>query len=355
MVIPGLVALRRRFSNRDESNGRARGMDRMPTSVEGDVSRFGFKLMCEIRSARELVDQAVLAEERGFEFVAISDHIHPWLPEHNHSPYAWSVLGAVAARTSRLDLATGVTCPTFRYHPAIVAQAAATVASMTDRKLTLALGAGERLNEHVTGVPFPGIDLRHRMLAEAAAVIRQLLTGEWTTERGEYFTVEDTRIYEQPTQPVDLVVAVSGAASLDVAAGLPADGIMATEADATLVDGWVARRGHRSSTWTEVPFAWGPDADAALRVAHERFRFAMAGWKVMSELPNPVNFAAACATVRLEDVGAKIPYGPDPQPYIDVVRSYRDAGFEHISIIPVTDDIEGLVDFWTREVRPALD
>jgi G6PDH family F420-dependent oxidoreductase len=318
------------------------------------VSRFGFKLMCEIRSGRELVAQAELAEENGFEFVAISDHIHPWLPEHEHSPFAWSVLGAVAARTSRLDLATGVTCPTVRYHPAIVAQAAATVASMTDRKFTLALGAGERLNEHVTGALFPAVDQRHRMLTEAAGIIRQLLTGEWTTARGEFFTVEDTRVYERPTQPVDLVIAVSGNASLDVAAGLPADGIMATEANAALVDGWEARRGSRSATWTEIPFAWGPDADDAQRVAHERFRFAMAGWKVMSELPSPVNFGAACETVRPEDVGARIPHGPDPKPYIDAVNAYRDAGFEHISIIPVTDDIEGLVDFWNREVRPAL-
>ncbi len=318
------------------------------------MARYGFKLMSEIRSGRELVAQAELAESAGFEFVAISDHIHPWLPEHEHSPFAWTVLGAVAARTSTLDLATGVTCPIVRYHPAIVAQAAATVASMTDRKVTLALGAGERLNEHVTGAIFPAVDQRHRMLAEAAAMIRQLLTGEWTTERGEFFTVEDTRIYEVTTQPVDIVIAVSGPQSLDIAAALPADGIMANEPTASLVDGWQRRRGHRTSTWTEVPFAWGPDADDALRVAHERFRFGAGGWKVMSELPNPVNFAAACETVRPEDVGAKIPHGPDPQPYIDAVNAYRDAGFEHISIIPVTDDIEGLVEFWTREVKPAL-
>ncbi|MCU1458489.1 MAG: hypothetical protein JWL73_2581 [Actinomycetia bacterium] len=319
------------------------------------MSRFGFKLMGEIRSGRELVDQAKLAEDEGFEFVSISDHFHPWLPEQSHSPLTWTVLGAIASGTTTLDLATGVTCPIVRYHPAIVAQAAATVASMTDRRFTLALGAGERLNEHVTGAPFPAVDRRHEMLGEAIDVIRRLLTGEWTTMRGDAFTVEDARIFERPVQPIDIVLAVSGPASLDLAAAKQVDGIMSNEPRAELVDGWERRQGSRGATWAEVPFAWGPDADDALRIAHERFRFGNLGWKVMSELPNPVNFDAACKAVRPEDVGGAIPYGPDPKAFIDAVESYRSAGFENISILPVTDDIKGTVDFWNREVRPALD
>jgi G6PDH family F420-dependent oxidoreductase len=318
------------------------------------MTRFGLKLMGELRGARELVRHAVAAEEAGFEFVAISDHIHPWLPEHEHSPFAWGVLGAVAQATSELDLATGLTCPIGRYHPAIVAHAAATLGCLTDRQVTLAIGAGEKLNEHVTGAPFPAIDVRHEMLGEAAAIIRGLWSGEWTTIRGQHLTVEDAKLYDLPDRPVELVVGVSGKASLDLAQRAGADGIMTTDADPALVDGWAERGGDRSATWTEVPFAWAPTAEEGERFAMERFRFGAAGWKVMSELPNPVNFGAACETVRPEDLAGSVPWGPDPAPYVEAVQGYLDAGFSHVSIVPVGDDLDGTIRFWLDEVQPAL-
>jgi G6PDH family F420-dependent oxidoreductase len=324
------------------------------------MPRFGFKLMCELHGPKALVQQAVQAEEHGFDFVAISDHFHPWLPEHGHSPFAWSVLGAVASQTSRVDIATGVTCPIGRYHPAIVAQAAATVASMADGRFTLAVGAGERLNEHVTGARFPAVEERHDMLAEAVQVMRGLWSGAWTTHHGRYFTVEDARIYDLPSHssqqahPIDVVVAVSGRASVELAGRVEADGIMAVGPDKSLVEGWARQGGDRAATWAEVPFGWAPSDAEGLRLAHERFRFGVAGWKVMSELPNPVNFAAACATVRPEDVGQMMPYGCNPQRYADAVKAYLDAGFEHLAIIPVGDDIDGFFRFWEQDVRPEL-
>lgn len=318
------------------------------------MARFGFKLMAELRSARELVAHAVAAEEAGFEFVAISDHFHPWLPEHEHSPFAWTVLGAVAQATSELDLATGLTCPIGRYHPAIVAQAAATLGCLTDRQVTLAVGAGERLNEHITGEPFEAIDLRHERLEEAGAIIRALWSGEWTTIRGRHLSVEDAKLYDLPERAVQLVVGVSGPASLDLAARVGADGVMATDPDGALVDGWAERDGDRTATWTEVPFAWAPTAEEGERLAMERFRFGAAGWKVMSELPNPVNFGAACETVRPDDLAGSVPWGPDPAPYVEAVQPYLDAGFEQLSIVPVGDDIDGTIRFWQDEVRPAL-
>ncbi|HXH58368.1 TIGR03557 family F420-dependent LLM class oxidoreductase [Iamia sp.] len=318
------------------------------------MTRYGLKLMSELRSPRELVDHAVAAEAHGLEFVAISDHIHPWLPEHDHSPFAWSVLGAVAHATHDIDIATGLTCPIGRYHPAIIAHAAATVASMTDRQVTLAVGAGERLNEHITGALFPAVDRRHEMLEEAIAILRALWTGEWVTQRGPHFTVEDARIYDLPERPIDLVVGVSGPASLDLAQRTGADGIMAVDPESDLVDGWAERDGSRDATWTEVPFAWAPSVDEGLRLAHERLRFAIPGWKVMSELPNPVNFGAACASIRPEDVADAIPHGPDPEPYVEAVREFVAAGFTNISIIPAGDDVEGTLRFWADEVKPAL-
>ncbi len=319
------------------------------------MPNFGLKLMSELRSARTLVTHARAAEATGFDFVSISDHFHPWLPEHDHSPFAWSVLGAVAHATDDIDIATGVTCPIGRYHPAIIAQAAATVASMTDRRFILGVGAGERLNEHVTGQRFPAVDERHEMLGEAVDIMRALWTGRWTTMRGRHFCVEDARLFDLPERPIELVMAVSGPTSLDLAQRVDADGIMATDPEPSLVDGWVAEGGDRTSTWTEVPFAWAPDEAEGLRLAHERFRFAVPGWKVMAELPNPVNFAAACATVRPQDVGELVPHGPDPRRYIEAIRSYIDAGFENIAIVPVGDDLAGTLRFWTEEVEPALE
>jgi len=319
------------------------------------MARFGLKLMSELRSPRELVDHAVAAEEAGFDFVAISDHIHPWLSDHHHSPFAWSVLGAVAQATERIELATGLTCPIGRYHPAIVAHAAATVACLADRKFTLAVGAGERLNEHVTGEPFPAVDVRHDRLVEAIAIIKALWTGEWTTIRGAHLTVEDARIYDLPDQPIDLVVGISGPASLDLAERAGVHGVMATDADPKLVDGWTRRGGSGDATWTEVPFSWAPTGEEGLRLAHERFRFGVSGWKVMAELPNPVNFDAATETVTLDDVADSVPHGPDPAPYVEEVQSYLDAGFRNVSIVPVGDDVAGTIRFWLDEVQPGLE
>ncbi len=315
---------------------------------------YGLKLMTELRGPDELVRQAVAAEASGFEFVAISDHFHPWLPEHHHSPFAWAVLGAVAATAPRLELATGVTCPTMRYHPAVVAQAAATVATMSDRPFTLAVGAGERLNEHVTGRPFPSVDVRHEMLEEAVDIIRTLWTGDWTTIRGRHLSVEDARLFDLPEEPPRLAVAVSGPDSLDLAARCGADGVVATEPRADLVEGWSTRGGEAKATWTEVPFAWAPSVDEGAELARSRFRFGAGGWKVMSELPDPVNFDAACRTVRPEDLADPVPSGPDPEPYVRAVRAYQDAGFERIAIVPVNDDLDVLLEFWEREVLPEL-
>ena len=320
------------------------------------MTRFGLKLMSEMRSPAELVEHAVAAEEAGLEFVSISDHIHPWLSDHDHSPFAWSVLGAVAQATERIELATGLTCPIGRYHPVIVAHAAATVACLAgDRPFTLAIGAGERLNEHVTGASFPAVDVRHEMLGEAIEILRTVWAGEWTTIRGRHFTAEDVRIYDLPERPIDLVVGVSGPASLDLAQAGQVDGIMAVDPDADLIDGWADRGGDRNATWSEVPMAWAPTAEEGLALARERMRFAMPGWKVMAELPNPVNFDAATASYTDEQVADAFAHGPDPAAHVKTVQSFIDAGFANLAILPVGDDLAGTLRFWAEEVRPQLE
>ena len=317
------------------------------------MTTFGLKLMSEMRSGSELVDHALMAEERGFDFVSISDHIHPWLPEHDHSPFAWSVLGAIASRTERIELVTGVTCPIVRYHPVIIAQAAATIAAMSGGRLTLGLGAGERLNEHVTGLDFPGVDIRHEMLGEAIDMMNELWTGEFVTIRGKYFDADHVKIYEHLGQSIPIVLAVSGPASLDLASEHGCVGIMNTEPVADVVDGWIERGGAADATWAEVPFAWEPTEEKALETAR-RFRFGTQGWDVSSELMNPAHFAAATQFMTDEQIGEQIPHGPDPEPYVKAIRQFHDAGFRKIAVVPVGDDIGGTLDFFEREVKPGL-
>src|SRR5690606_6377281 len=188
--------------------------------------RIGFKLMAEQYGPRELVRQAVRAEEVGFDFVEISDHFHPWLHDQGHSPFAWVVLSAIAERTERIRIGTGVTCPILRYHPAVIAQASATIALLSKGRHFLGIGAGERLNEHVVGDGWPAVSQRHAMLREALEIIRLLWSGGYHSYDGEYLALEDARVFDLPETPPELIVALSGKSSASVAADL-GDGMFA--------------------------------------------------------------------------------------------------------------------------------
>src|SRR5207245_7222540 len=155
------------------------------------MATFGYTLMCEPIGPKGLVRNGIQAERAGFDFTVISDHFHPWLEEQGESPFAWSVLGAVASQTSRMALMTMVTCPTVRYHPAIVAQMAATIGLMSDGRFTLGLGAGENLNEHVVGKDWPPAHLRHLMLEDAIDTIRTLWDGRAMSTQVDLFTAQD--------------------------------------------------------------------------------------------------------------------------------------------------------------------
>lgn len=217
------------------------------------MTSFGLKLMSEMRSPATLIDHARTAEDRGMDFVSISDHIHPWVPEHDHASFAWSVLGGVATATERIDIITGVTCPIIRYHPVIIAQAAGTIGVMSEGRFILGLGAGERLNEHVTGAEFPAVDIRHEMLDEAITIMRELWKGEFMIHRGQHFQADRVKVYDTPADPVPIVLAVSGPSSLDLAARHECAGIMATEPDADLVDGWSQRGGDSARPGPRCP------------------------------------------------------------------------------------------------------
>ncbi|WP_205649381.1 TIGR03557 family F420-dependent LLM class oxidoreductase [Agromyces sp. LHK192] len=314
--------------------------------------QIGYKLAAEGFGPAELVRQARRAEEVGFDFVEISDHFHPWLDVQGHSPFAWSVLGAIAQATDRVGLATGVTCPFLRYHPAIIAQAAATVALLSDGRFTLGLGAGERLNEHVVGRGYPAVAQRHDMLRESIEIIRLLWEGGYRSYEGTYLDLEDARVFDLPDVPPAIAVAASGPESAAVAAEL-GDGIFAVEPDADLVDTY-ERLGGSGPKYGEVGLAWAPTADAAIEAAWKTARWSLTGWKVMSELPNPVNFEAASAYIRREDVAEQLSAGPDLGAHVDAVRPFVDAGFDRVALMNLGPDVDGFLDVFESDLGERL-
>jgi G6PDH family F420-dependent oxidoreductase len=309
--------------------------------------------MCELYDPNELLAQAARAEEAGFDFVTISDHFHPWLHSQHHSPYAWSVLGALAAQTTRVELVSFVTCPTIRYHPAIVAQKAATVALMSGGRFRLGVGAGENLNEHVVGRGWPPVRVRHEMLEEAIAIMRTLWEGRYYFYEGKYFRVHDARIFTLPDEPPPVYVAVSGDASIALAARA-GDGMVATQPSAELTSRFDEAAGAGKPKYGQLALSVDDDEARARRVAHELFRFGAAGWKVQSELPNPVNFEAATASLREEDVAKDVSCGADPERHAAAIGRWADAGFDRIAIVAL-GDTDRFFELWEQELRPRLD
>jgi G6PDH family F420-dependent oxidoreductase len=313
--------------------------------------QIGYKLATEAFDPKQVVEQTKLAERAGFDFVELSDHYHPWLESQGHSGFTWSMLGSMAASTSRIGLATGVTCPSFRYHPAIIAQAAATVQILSDNRFTLGVGAGERLNEHIVG-DFPGIRKRHERFREALEIINLLWQGGYQSYDGIYFELDDARVWDLPDRLPVIAVAAGGSSAATIAAEL-GTGLFATEPKSAIVQAY-QQAGGDGPKYAEVPMAWAPDEESAVKAVLETSRWAVTGWKVMSELPNPVNFEAASATVRPEDITEQFAVGPDVERYVQQVQQYVDAGFDHIVLQNAGPDPEGFVDFFTRELADRL-
>jgi G6PDH family F420-dependent oxidoreductase len=321
------------------------------------MTKFGYTLMTEQSSPKDLVRYAVSAERVGFDFEVSSDHFSPWLASQGHAPHAWTMLGAVANATDRVELLTYVTCPTMRYHPAIVAQQAATLQILADGRFTLGVGSGENLNEHVVGKGWPTVARRHDMLREAIQIIRELFSGELVDWRGDYFEVDSARLWDVPDTPVAIATAVSGDRSVDVFAPL-SDHLIAVEPDKELVHAWGKARqgtglpGH-SRVIGQLPICWDRDRDAAVLRAHDQFRWFAGGWAVNADLPTTAGFTGATQFVRPEDTAESIPCGPDLDAIVEAVGKYWDAGFTDIALVQVGD--AGQEDFLKEAAAPLLD
>ena len=305
------------------------------------MTRFGYTLMTEQSGPKELVRYAVDAERVGFDFEVSSDHYSPWLTEQGHAPYAWSVLGAVAQVTERVELATYVTCPTMRYHPAVIAQKSATMQLLADGRFILGLGSGENLNEHVVGEGWPSVAPRQDMLEEAITIIRELHSGELVTWEGEYFRVDSARVWDVPEGGVPIGIAVSGDKSVERFAPL-GDHLISTEPEASLIEGWAKARGDGapSRSIAQIPISWAPNKQDAIERAHEQFSWFAGGWAVNADLPTPAGFEGASQFVRPDDVAAQIACGPDLDELAESARPFLEAGFTDLAIVQIGDELQ---------------
>lgn len=318
------------------------------------MTAFGYTMMCEQAPPDQLVRDVVSAERAGFDFSVISDHYQPWLTSQGHSGYAWSILGAAAQATERIPLMTFVTCPIMRYHPAVVAQKAATVQILSGGRFRLGLGAGENLNEHVVGQAWPMAGVRHEMLGEAVEVISALFDGGDVTFRGEYFDVEQARLWDLPRSRVPVGVAVSGAESCRLA-GEKADIMIATEPKGELVEMFAAAGGEGKPRIGQIAIAYDADRDAAVKRAHEQFRWFGLGWKVNADLPGPAGFESATEFVTPDQIAEQLPCGPDVDEHVAKIKPFVDAGFDEIALVQIgAGEQDAFIGWAERELLPAL-
>ncbi|MEN3316177.1 MAG: hypothetical protein V7605_2411 [Acidimicrobiaceae bacterium] len=318
------------------------------------MTKIGYTMMTEQAGPRQLVGDLVRAEEAAFDFAVISDHYFPWLDSQGHAPYAWSVLGAAVEATERIPVMTYVTCPIRRYHPTVVAQAAATMQLLSEGRFTLGLGSGENLNEHVVGGGWPAVDVRHRMFREAVEIIQALFGGGYVTRSGEFFDVQSAKIWDLPDQLPPIGIAVSGPQSCRLAGEL-GDLMIAVEPEAGLGEAFDAAGGSGKPRVGQVPVCYDTDESVAVKRAHEQFRWFGGGWKVNAELPGPPAFAGASQFVTPDDVAESIPCGPDVHRHVEAIRKFVDAGFTDVAIVQVGGDSqESFTRWFADELRPAL-
>lgn len=310
--------------------------------------KLGYFLSCEEYGPEELVEQAKLAADAGFTGLWISDHFHPWLDTQGESPFVWSMIGAIS-QVCDLPIMTAVTCPTMRIHPAIIAQAAATSAVLTNGRFVLGVGTGEALNEHITGAAWPGSPVRRAMLTEAVEVIRTLWTGSVVNHRGTYYTVEHARLYTCPDVPPPIYVSGFGPESISLAAEI-GDGFVSTQPAADAVRQYRDQAGADKPTVAGAKGCFAATEEEAVTIAHRLWPTEGLPGELSQVLPDPEHFAQAANLVTPDMV--KMAYGPDPKPYLEMVDAYRGAGYDALHIAAVGPHYAELIDLLAREILP---
>ena len=313
----------------------------------------GYALSCEEHGPNELVRNARAAEEAGFEFAMVSDHFHPWTDSQGQSPFVWSVIGGIAQATERLRLGTGVTCPTIRIHPAIVAQAAATSQVMMGGRFFLGVGTGEELNEHVTGARWPGPQERLEMLEEAIEVMRLLWQGGYQSHYGKHYTVEQARIYTLPDEPVPIAVAAAQPTAAQLAGSL-GDAFIGVSPEQEIVQEFDGAGGSGKPRYGQLTVCYAESEDEAKRTALEIWPNGGMSGPIGQELAIPSHYEAVAELLDEEQVAETVVCGPDPDRHLEAIREYGQAGYDHVWVHQVGRDQEPFFRFYAEQVLPAL-
>ena len=314
--------------------------------------QIGYTLSSEEFRPNELVEQAVQAEELGFAFASISDHFHPWMDSQGQSPFAWTTLGGIAARTSTIPIMTGVTALSWRYHPAILAQAVATVADMMPGRFSLGVGTGEALNEHIVGEVWPPVDIRQDMLVESLEIMRSLWEGGYTTIEGQFHEVHNAKLYTLPEQLPQIIVGASGPESAEMAAEY-GDALVSTSPNKETVDAFDAAGGKGKPKYGQITVQYSADEEQSAKTALEYWGYTVLGGQASQELSLPKHYQEAIKGLATPEVIKKsVVCGPDPEKYHEKVKEYVDAGFTHVYFHQVGPDQDSFFEFAKKELLP---
>lgn len=337
---------RRPSSRKHSSNGKKR-------ESSGGIE-LGYALSSEEHLPNDLVRFAQRAEQVGFTFALISDHYHPWTDQQGQSPFVWSVLGAIAYATDKLRVGTGVTCPLLRIHPAIIAQAAATIGSMMPGRFFLGVGTGEHLNEHILGDKWPPSDVRREMLAEAVEIIRLLWQGGSQSFYGMFYQVENAQVYTLPSELPEIYVAAAGENAAELA-GEIGDGLIVTSPDKKLVKTFDDSGGQGKPHYGQITVCYARDEKKAMETAHKWWPQATLKGELHQELPLPAHFEQGTQDVTPEQVCESITCGPDPARHMQAIQKYIDAGITHVYVHQVGPDQDAFFDFYQNEILPRFE
>jgi len=318
------------------------------------VIKIGYALSSEEHEPGTLVANAQMAENAGFNFLIISDHFHPWVSQQGQSPFVWSVLGGIAQVTRRVSVGTAVTCPIMRLHPAVIAQAAATVADMMPGRFFLGLGTGEYLNEHILGYPWPRIEIRQEMLAEAIYIIRELWMGKEFSHEGIYFMVRDARLYTLPKKLPPIYMAASGSTSAELAAQL-SDGLISTESNDEVVKTFQKKAGANKPCFGSIKVCWADSMEEAKGAMKKWWPVSAFSGLLHVDLPTPKHFEDAVEAMGDPQIPTDSILGPNPSAYLKAIKSLQENGYDHVYIHQVGPNQEGFLKFFKTELLPLLE
>jgi G6PDH family F420-dependent oxidoreductase len=314
--------------------------------------KIGLALSSEDHGPRELVELAKRGEAAGFHGLWISDHYHPWIDEQGHSPFVWSVIGALAEATD-LPVTTGVTCPTIRIHPAVIAQAAATSSVLLGGRFALGVGSGEALNEHILGDVWPEADERLELLEESIEVMRLLWEGGVQSHRGRHYRVSHARVYDLPDNPPPVLISGFGPSATKLAARI-GDGYCTTSPDEELI-GLYRSEGGKGPIYAGAKVCFGPDEQEAVKTVHKLWPNIGLPGELAQILPTPAHFEQAAELVTADAIAQAVPCGPDLDHHAQELQAFADAGVDELFIQQVGPRQDAFFDTWAPAILGRFD